>query len=286
VQGVVGLAYDITERKLAENALRLHSEIMQNMAESVYLIRASDGVIVYTNPAFERLFGYGAGEMIGKFVSIVNAPTGNSPEDTAREIIATLDRSGVWSGETLNIKKDGTRFWCYANVSRFVHDEHGEVWVSYHIDITERKEAEEALRASEERYRHLYTATPAMLYSINREGRIVNVSDRWLEVLGYERSEVIGRKSVEFLTEESRRYAEEVALPNFWKRGAAREVQYQFVRKDGEIVDVLLRESLQNLGSAYGHHRAKGGGTGAAGERGTLSRLIRQITSSVTFGRR
>ena len=104
----------------------------------------------------------------------------------------------------------------------------------------ERKLAEETLRASEERFRHLYTATPAMLHAIDREGRIVSVSDRWLEVLGYDRSEVIGRPSVEFLTEASRRYAEEVALPDFWKRGAARDIPYQFVRKDGEIVDVLL----------------------------------------------
>ena len=63
---------------------------------------------------------------------------------------------------------------------------------------------------------------------------------RLIEVLGYERSEAIGRKSVEFLTEESRRDAEEVALPEFWKRGAARDIPYQFVRKDGEIVDILL----------------------------------------------
>lgn len=104
----------------------------------------------------------------------------------------------------------------------------------------ERKLAEEELRASEERFRHLYTATPAMLHAIDREGRIVNVSDLWLEVLGYERSEVIGRKSVEFLTEESRRYAEDVALPEFWKRGAARDIRFQFVRKDGEIVDIRL----------------------------------------------
>ena len=104
----------------------------------------------------------------------------------------------------------------------------------------EGKLTEEALRASEERFRHLYTATPAMLHAIDREGRIVSVSDLWLEVLGYERSEAIGRKSVEFLTEESRRDAEEVALPEFWKRGAARDIPYQFVRKDGEIVDILL----------------------------------------------
>ena len=66
------------------------------------------------------------------------------------------------------------------------------------------------------------------------------MSDQWLEVFGYERDEVIGREIVGFLTEESRRYAETVALPEFWKTGHARDISYQFVRKNGEIVDVLL----------------------------------------------
>jgi len=144
-----------TERKRAEEALRLQSEMMKNMAEAVYLIRASDGVIVYTNPAFEKLFGYDPGEMDGKQVSIVNAPTDRSPEETAKEIIAALDSTGVWSGEVHNIKKDGTPFWCYANVSTFDHAQHGRVWVTYHSDITERRRAEEAIRESEERFRQL-----------------------------------------------------------------------------------------------------------------------------------
>ena len=151
----VQLQREISERKRAEEALRLHSEMMKHIAEAVYLVRASDGVIVYTNPAFEKLFGYDPGEMDGKHVSVVNAPTDKSPEETAKEIIAALDRTGVWSGEVHNIQKDGTPFWCYANVSTFDHAQYGQVWVTYHTDITERKLAEESLRQSEERFRQL-----------------------------------------------------------------------------------------------------------------------------------
>ncbi|KKK65565.1 hypothetical protein LCGC14_2972860, partial [marine sediment metagenome] len=66
---------DITERKEKEDELRLHSEIMTNISEGVYLIRIADGIIVYTNPAFEEMFGYNPGEMIDQNVAIVNAPT-------------------------------------------------------------------------------------------------------------------------------------------------------------------------------------------------------------------
>ncbi len=144
----ISYAIDITERKRAEEALRLHSEIMVNMAEGVYLVRASDGVIVYANPTFEEVFGYGPGEMVGKHVSVVNAPTEESPEETAEEIMGILDRTGVWRGEINNVKKDGTPFWCYANVSVFDHPQHGRVLVAVHTDITERKRAEETLKVS------------------------------------------------------------------------------------------------------------------------------------------
>ena len=107
-------------------------------------------------------------------------------------------------------------------------------------DVTGRKRAEEALLESEERYRSLYRRTPALLHSIDRSGRLLDVSDHWLEVLGYQRDEVIGRKSVEFLTEESKRYAETVTLPEFWKTFCARDIPYQFAKKNGEIIDVLL----------------------------------------------
>ena len=86
----------------------------------------------------------------------------------------------------------------------------------------------------------LYREIPAMVHLIDTEGNLVAVSDRWLEVLGYERNEVIGRKSIEFLTAESRKRAETANLPKFWKTGRARDVAYQFVKKNDEIVNVLL----------------------------------------------
>ncbi len=78
------------------------------------------------------------------------------------------------------------------------------------------------------------------MHSIDDQGRLVNVNDYWLGVLGYERSEVLGRRSTDFLTEASRRKALEVDLPEFWRTGVAREVEYQMVKKNGEVIDVLL----------------------------------------------
>ncbi|WAC04148.1 MAG: PAS domain S-box protein [Methanoregula sp.] len=142
-----GKAFDLPAGE--RQALRLKNQIFETIAEGVYLIRARDGVIVYANSKFEMMFGYEEGELIGKHVSVVNAPEEKmSPRDTADEIMKALDETGEWRGEVKNIKKDGTTFWCLAVVSTFEHPEFGSVWISAHTDITERKQAEEALERS------------------------------------------------------------------------------------------------------------------------------------------
>jgi two-component system sensor kinase FixL len=123
--------------------LRFHSNILKSLMEGIYLVRASDGVIVFTNPQFESMFGYGHGELIGKHVSVVNAPGAQSSEAMAAAMMSEFARTGVWSGEVRNIRKDGTTFWCHASVSAFDHPLFGNVWVSVHEDITERKQFEE-----------------------------------------------------------------------------------------------------------------------------------------------
>jgi len=104
-------------RKRAEGELRFQSAIAANMAEGVHLVRTSDGMIIYANPRFEEMFGYGQGELIGKHVSVLNAPGDKSPKEVAEEIVKSLGEKGVWHGEVQNVRKDGSLFWCRASVS-------------------------------------------------------------------------------------------------------------------------------------------------------------------------
>ena len=107
-------------------------------------------------------------------------------------------------------------------------------------DITERKRAEDLLKVSEERFRKLYIDTPAIMHSMDKDGRIQNVSKRWLEKLGYELHEVLGHKSTEFLTDKSRKFAVEQYLPKFLKEGFIDNVPYQYLTKGGDVLDILL----------------------------------------------
>jgi PAS domain S-box-containing protein len=139
------------------------------MAEAVYLVRMEDGIIVYTNSKFEELFGYGPGDMTGKHVSIVNAPAEKSPEQTAIEIMNQLDKKGFWTGEVLNIKKDGTVFWSHANVAIFNHSKYGKVLVSVQEDITDRKNAEFQIKKLNEELEVRVIQRTQLLEAANKE---------------------------------------------------------------------------------------------------------------------
>ena len=107
--------------------------------------------------------------------------------------------------------------------------------MSYRFD-----KKQEELGAMSDRFVSIYNKTPVMLHSIDPDGKLLEVSDFWLEEMGYKRHEVLGKKSADFLTEESRAFAKNEILPAFLKKGHIKNIPYQFVRKNGEIIDALL----------------------------------------------
>ena len=187
---------NLAGRKQTEADLHLHTEIIHNIPEGVILSRVSDAVIAYINPKFEKMFGYGPGELIGKNISVVNGPTDKSPQEVAAEIQNCLREKGVWQGEVCNIKKDGTPFWCYASVSTFSHYEYGEVWVAVHTDITERRRAEEALRESEEKYRELVQNANSIILKADMTGRITFFNEFAQRFFSYAEDEIVGKNLV------------------------------------------------------------------------------------------
>lgn len=132
-------------------------------------------------------------------------------------------------------------------------------------DILQRRAAEHALRKSEERYRFIYHNAPAMLHSVNSKGELVSVSDHWLKALGYDREEVVGKKLRQFLTEDSGRMMEEHLLPEFFRTGIVSDIPYQFVKKNGEIIDTLLS---------------------AVGERDEQGKVVRSLAVSIDITER
>ncbi len=105
------------------------------------------------------------------------------------------------------------------------------------------------LRESEEQFRKLYRETPLPLYSLSPDGKIEQASDAWLELIGYERAEAIGRRLTDFMTEDSRPRYEQSAWPVLRADGEIRELEFQFVKKSGAVLDVLLSARVEKSGA-------------------------------------
>src|SRR4028119_1264345 len=140
---------DVTERKQAEESLKLYGLVLESMIEGVS-VSDEQGFIIYTNPAEDAMFGYGRGELIGQHVTIYNSYPAAENERIVGEVIEHLKTKGSWSGEFSNRKKDGTSFPTLARITALEMSGKRH-WVCVHEDITERKRAEEAIIRSEQR---------------------------------------------------------------------------------------------------------------------------------------
>ena len=106
-------------------------------------------------------------------------------------------------------------------------------------NINTHKEIEMALEKSLKKYRNIYNKIPVMMYSINEHLEIISVSDFWLDKMGYERNEVIGKTSVDFMVEESPEIIS-ANLKKLLEDGFIKNIACKYVKKSGDVIDVLL----------------------------------------------
>ena len=139
------------ERRQSEQELRKLSHAIEQSPTSV-LITDTQGRIEYVNPKFTQSTGYSVAEVIGRNPRLLKS--GETSPESYRELWKTITSGAIWRGEFHNRRKDGTLFWESATISPVVGDD-GRVthYIGIKEDITERKQAEQALRRSEQRLR-------------------------------------------------------------------------------------------------------------------------------------
>ncbi len=157
--------------------------LLDQMTEGVSLSR-EDGTIVYTNPAEERLFGYGPGELLGQHVSVQNAYPAEENARIVAEVIDTLKRCGSWTGEWRNRRKDGAEFLTRSRISAV--DIGGERhWLCVQEDVTEERAAAEALLSERTRLQLATKASGIGVWDWDlRTGRMT-YSDRAKAICGF-----------------------------------------------------------------------------------------------------
>ena len=124
--------------------LENQAHVLENITEGVNYID-NNGIIRFTNAAFDEMFGYERGELIGKPATILNDLEPDENIRLVTTILATLAADGIWIGEFKNRKKDGTSFITKAKIKNLPLQ--GEAhWVTVQEDITMQKRTEAALR--------------------------------------------------------------------------------------------------------------------------------------------
>jgi PAS domain S-box-containing protein len=164
-----GAASDITARKRAEAQNLLLATAIEQAAETV-VITDRDATIQYINPAFTRTTGYTRGEALGQNPRILKS--GQHDAKFYEELWATLNAGKLWAGEFTNRRKDGSLYVEEATIAP-VRNASGEItnYIAIKFEITERKRAEEALRASEARLRTLGDNLPeGAIYRFCQDG--------------------------------------------------------------------------------------------------------------------
>lgn len=225
------------ERALLDSERRYRVLYEEN--PSMYFTVDSEGMVLSVNLFGADQLGYAVNELIGQPVlNVFHEADRQSVEEQLKICVESPGTAFHW--EFRKVRKTGELMWVH-EVARARRDHDGKTVVLIVCDdITQRKAAEKELRASRERYRSLYTKTPVMMHSLDPDRRLVDVTDHWLEVLGYERHEVIGRKAMDFLTDESRRDAERFSMVDFYREGKVEDLLFRVVKRNGEIIDVLL----------------------------------------------
>ncbi|NOZ27177.1 MAG: PAS domain S-box protein [Chloroflexi bacterium] len=169
VIGLVGITRDITERKRAEEKLRLQATALEAAANGI-VITDQDGTIQWVNPAFTRLTGYTATEAIGQNPRILKS--GKQDRAFYQDMWDTILSGKIWRGELINRRKDGNLYVEEMSITPVYGDE-GEIthFVAIKQDITERKRAEEELRQAKEAAEAATCAKSAFVANMSHEIR-------------------------------------------------------------------------------------------------------------------
>jgi len=183
---LLAIVSDISERKVAEEALNKSESQFRNMFETMpngYYRSTPEGYFVEVNPAFVKMLGYSSKEELLS----VHIPSTLYVEESERDEIITENQTFISAFETYRLKtKDGRIIWLEDN-ARYIKDENGNTIYNEGIcrDITERKMAESSLRKSEERFRQMADLLPQTVFEIDLKGTFIFVNKEAYEVFGY-----------------------------------------------------------------------------------------------------
>jgi len=251
-EAIYGTVYDVTEQKRAEAALRQSEKRYQRIVEdqSAFIVRwRPDGTRTFVNQSYCTYFGIPEDQAVGvSFFPLIS----EEDREAVRERLAAISpETPVVVGEHRVRRPDGSTGWNQW-VDRGFFDESGRLVELQSVgrDITEQKEAQEALRTSEEKFAKTFQASPdSIALAEIEDGRLIEVNDSFERLTGYTRDEAIGRTTTELglFTKEKRDRMVEMLL----REGRVRNLETQFVMKSGVISCLLSADTVEFGGKKH-----------------------------------
>jgi two-component system CheB/CheR fusion protein len=238
VGGVVLAFVDITSRKNAEDSVRSsEARFRALVSQNAVGICCADlsGKITFVNPKLCELLGWGERELIGKEFDLVDSNHGSSSIGQAIAEQASGSRSPFQNERQLQ-RKDGSSLWANVSVA-IIRDENGNASsaVAAVVDTSERRLADEALRASRRSLAAIFAQAAVGLSELALDGRFVRVNDGLCRLLGRSREELL-ESDVAAVTYPPDLPIANAALNDLVKTGAAQSVDKRHVRADGSTV--------------------------------------------------
>jgi PAS domain S-box-containing protein len=233
---------DITERKRAERELRESKELFEKVfvgqRDAIFVLDANRSpTILDCNHAATKIFGYSRQEMLGRTTSFLHVD-GESLRDFRKHLYPSItDHGYLYLSEFRMKRKDGTVFPTEHSVVP-LEDERGERigWVSVVHDITKRKQAEEALRESERRFRQIAENACEWIWEVDAHGKYTYASPVVEEILGYTAGEMLDKHFYDLFHPDDREELNKTAFEVFARKQPFHEFINRNLHKNGKEV--------------------------------------------------
>ncbi len=228
---------NVSEQYQAEE--RFESSFNVNPAPAV-VCRLSDMVYVKVNRGFLHLAELSRDQVIGRPFTEIDLFADAEHREDALALVARGHPVPQW--ETRLVGANGSRAVIVAGQP--IEIDGKPCMMFTFMDLEPRREAErelqEARNQTQADFEALYTETPVALHALDAEDRIITVSNRWLELLQFDRQEVVGHSITDFMTSTAKAayWSNKEGSPQ--PKGVAQDMEYRFVKKSGAVADVVV----------------------------------------------
>jgi two-component system NtrC family sensor kinase len=224
------LEQELAERKKAEEK---YTTLVEQSNDGIIIIQ--DGLVKFANSKMVKMTGFSLEEVIGKpFLKFVSPEYQASVMENYRRRVAGEPTPNNYEIEVLT--QDGSIMPVEINASRIEYEERSADMAIVR-NITERKQAESALRQSEERYRDLFDNANDLIQSVSPDGHFLYVNKAWQKVLGYNNKEIASLKVWDIIHPDSINHCMET-FHKVMSGDDVKDIDAVFVAKNGSPIDV------------------------------------------------